>query len=495
MTLKNRPNPILLVAAIASMGFIACSDDDDNPTNDETGVDVPTEDVAVDDVGMEDTPMGDTPMGDTPMGDTPMEDTPMEDTPVEGSNIVELAIATDFLSILVDAVVAADLADTLSGEGPFTVFAPTNDAFATLLDEIGLTAEELLADTDTLTAVLLYHVVGESLASGDVVASDILEPLGGGELVVTVEGESVFINDAQITVVDIEATNGYVHVIDTVLVPFADEPNLVEVAEENGSFTILLAAVEAAGLTAVAATTEDITIFAPTDAAFEAAFVALGVTAEELLASPDLAGILAYHVVPELLFSGDVVAASLLPTLAGINLKVVVDGEVVTVGDAVVSALDIEGSNGVIHVVDSVILPPGTVVDVAVASGMFGTLVLAVQAAELVDTLSGDGPFTVFAPTEQAFADALEALEITAEELLASPDLAAILTYHVVAEYLTASDVVALDSVTTVNGASAAISIGDDGAMINEALIVATDIPTSNGIIHVIDAVLLPPAE
>ncbi len=499
MTLKNRINPLLVAAAVTSMALVGC-DDADTPSPGDTGSDTPTEDTGTadtgtEDTGMEDTGMEDTGMEDTGGEDTGMEDTGTEDTGTEGSNIVELAIATDFLSTLVDAVVAADLATTLSGEGPFTVFAPTNDAFAALLAELEITPEELLADTETLTAVLLYHVVGESLASGDVVAEDSLQPLGGGELIVTVEGDTVFINDAEITAVDIEATNGYVHVIDAVLIPFEDEPNIVEIAAEAGNFTYLLAAADAAGLTELAATTEDITLFAPTDDAFEAAFAALGVTAEELLANPDLGGILAYHVVPELLFAEDVVGASLLPTLAGIDLKVEVDGEAVTVGGANVSGTDIEGSNGIIHVIDSVILPPGTVVDVAVESGMFGTLVAAVQAAELVETLSGEGPFTVFAPTEEAFATALSELGLTAEELLASPDLGAILTYHVVAEKLAAEDVVALESVLTVNGATAAIAVGDDGVTIEGANIVATDIPASNGIIHVIDAVILPPAE
>jgi transforming growth factor-beta-induced protein len=139
---------------------------------------------------------------------------------------------------------------------------------------------------------------------------------------------------------------------------------------------------------------------------------------------------------------------------------------------------------------------PGTIVDVAVGAGDFTTLVAAVQAAGLVDTLSGEGPFTVFAPTDAAFDVALADLGVTAEELLANPDLGDILTYHVVPGVVPASDVVTLDGqeVATVNGATVAISIDGENVMVNNANVISTDIIASNGIIHVIDAVLLPPA-
>ena len=138
----------------------------------------------------------------------------------------------------------------------------------------------------------------------------------------------------------------------------------------------------------------------------------------------------------------------------------------------------------------------GTVVDVAVESGEFPTLVAALTEADLVGTLSGEGPFTVFAPTEEAFAAALDALGLTAEELLASPDLAGILTYHVVPGNVPAADVVTLDgqSVATVNGAEVTIAVDGETVMVNDATVVTTDIAASNGVIHVIDSVLLPPA-
>ena len=134
-----------------------------------------------------------------------------------------------------------------------------------------------------------------------------------------------------------------------------------------------------------------------------------------------------------------------------------------------------------------------TIVDLAVESGQFNTLVAAVQAAGLVETLSGEGPFTVFAPTDAAFEQALADLGLTAEELLASEDLANILTYHVVSGKVMAADVVNLDSATTVQGGTVTISTDANGnVQINDATVVQADIEGSNGVIHVIDKVLLP---
>ncbi|MCA1807383.1 MAG: fasciclin domain-containing protein [Actinobacteria bacterium] len=141
--------------------------------------------------------------------------------------------------------------------------------------------------------------------------------------------------------------------------------------------------------------------------------------------------------------------------------------------------------------------PAQNIVQVASSDPQFSTLVAAVEAAGLVETLSGEGPFTVFAPTDQAFADALEALDITAEELLASENLANILTYHVVEGGVFAADVVELDGqdVETVNGQTVSIRVEDGVVYVNDAMVTVTDIETSNGVIHVIDAVLLPEEE
>jgi transforming growth factor-beta-induced protein len=136
----------------------------------------------------------------------------------------------------------------------------------------------------------------------------------------------------------------------------------------------------------------------------------------------------------------------------------------------------------------------GTIVDIAADNPDFSILVAAVTEAGLVETLSGDGPFTVFAPTDDAFEAALEALGITAEELLANPALGDILTYHVLSGEVMSSDLEPTQTVATVQGEEVTITVDDDGARINDAEIVQTDIEASNGVIHVIDAVILPPS-
>ena len=297
---------------------------------------------------------------------------------------------------------------------------------------------------------------------------------------------------------------------------------VVEVAVGSGAFPTLVAAVQAAGLVETLSGPGPFTVFAPTEEAFAAALSALGMTAEELLGDVELlTAVLTYHVLPTaapaevvLTLDGQGVA-----TVNGAEVQISIDGGAVMVNDATVVTADIEASNGVIHVIDTVLLPPsppaeepaeepveepaeeaevpGTVVEVAVGSGAFPTLVAAVQAAGLVETLSGPGPFTVFAPTEEAFAAALAALDMTAEDLLGDVELlTAVLTYHVLPTAAPAEVVLTLDgqSVATVNGAEVQISIDGGAVMVNDATVVTADIEASNGVIHVIDTVLLPPA-
>ena len=300
----------------------------------------------------------------------------------------------------------------------------------------------------------------------------------------------------------------------------ADEPEepgtIVEVAVASEAFPTLVAAVQAAGLVDVLNSDGPFTVFAPTEEAFSAALAALGLTAEDLLADTELlTAVLTYHVLPVAAPAETVLTldGQSVTTVNGADVAITIDGGTVMVNNATVVAADIEASNGVIHVIDTVLIPPapepddtdatdepeapGTIVEVAVGSGAFPTLVAAVQAAGLVEVLGGEGPFTVFAPTEEAFAAALEALGLSAEDLLADTDLlTAVLTYHVLPVAAPAEAVVTLDgqSVTTVSGADVAITIDGGAVMVNDATVVAADIAASNGVIHIIDTVLIPPA-
>ncbi len=268
----------------------------------------------------------------------------------------------------------------------------------------------------------------------------------------------------------------------------AEPGNLVDVATEAGDFNTLLAAVEAAGLTETLEDGGPFTVIAPTDAAFDG--LPEG-TVEALLEDiPALTDILLYHVVDGAVGSDVVVGESLVTTLNGIDFKVTVDGDVY-LNDAMVTVTDIEASNGIIHVVDTVLIPPGSITDIAVSDpDNFSTLVAALTAADLATTLAGEGEFTVFAPTNAAF-DALPAGVL--DGLLADvPALTDILLYHVSGSKLPAADVLSQSTIMTLQGSSVEVSETDGQFSIDGAGFVITDIPAANGVIHVIDSVLIP---
>jgi len=286
---------------------------------------------------------------------------PAEEAVAEPSDIVDIAVADGRFETLVTALTAAGLVETLQGDGPFTVFAPTDEAFAALPEG---TVEALLEDEAALTNVLLYHVVPGKVMAADVVALNAADTVQGESVAIAVDGDTVMVNEAQVVITDIEAANGVIHVVDAVLLPPADETAMEEKMEQP------------------------------------------------------------------------------------------------------------------------------TIVDIAVADGRFETLVTALTTAGLVDTLQGDGPFTVFAPTDEAFAALPEGtLEALLEDEAA---LTNILLYHVVSGKVLAADVVALDSADTVQGESVAIAVDGDSVMVNEAQVLITDIEGANGVIHVIDTVLVP---
>jgi transforming growth factor-beta-induced protein len=136
-------------------------------------------------------------------------------------DIVDTAVAAGDFTTLAAALEAADLVDTLKGEGPFTVFAPTDAAFEAALADLGLTADELLADTETLTSILTYHVVPGEVPAADVVTLDgqDVETVNGATVSISIDGETVMVNDATVVQPDVFASNGVIHVIDSVLLP------------------------------------------------------------------------------------------------------------------------------------------------------------------------------------------------------------------------------------------------------------------------------------
>jgi transforming growth factor-beta-induced protein len=266
------------------------------------------------------------------------------------------------------------------------------------------------------------------------------------------------------------------------------EANLLETARQAGSFQTLVTAVEQAGLAATLTGTDELTVFAPTDAAFAA--LPAGIVDALLSDSELLTAVLTYHVVPGRLGSAAVAGRSSLTTANGQALGVTTAGGGVQVDGVQIVQADIGASNGVIHVIDDVLTPLLDIARTARLAGGFETLLAAVEAAGLGDALTADGALTVFAPTDAAFAALPEgALEALLDDREA---LTAVLTYHIAGERLPASEVVSRSAIQTLNGASLSVRVEGDAVWVGDARVVATDVETTNGIIHVIDAVLLP---
>jgi transforming growth factor-beta-induced protein len=301
-----------------------------------------------------------------------------------------------------------------------------------------------------------------------------------------------------------------------------DDPGTLAREAANNGLTALTAAADKAGLAPVLADPNaDLTLFAPTNAAFTSLATSLGFADAnamvDALDGPTLAKILSYHALPSSKRAGELVSdviagrvtqATLYEFPADTQATLTLSGDTASgakltdaaLNQASVSRANVLASNGVMHIIDKVLVPPGVlnVVQMAQSNPTFSVLVEAVVAADLAGALSGPGPFTVFAPTDAAFVAALGELNITKEQLLASPDLGAILTYHVVGGDVRAADVIALTKPATVVtllpgktfsvGADLGITDGRD----RTATLLFTDVIASNGVIHVIDKVLLP---
>lgn len=413
--------------------------------------------------------------------------------PVIGT-ITDVAASDDQFSTLVSALQRTGLDATLDiFSGRFTVFAPTNAAFTAS----GINLDNL--SDDDLRNVLLYHVISGSIvrsadiADGEtVVGSANTTGPGVAALPLFVErsGGSITVNDANVTSADIEGVNGVIHVIDAVLLP----PSIVDRAVRDGRFTTLVTALQRTGLDATLAAAGDFTVFAPTDDAFAAAGINLDDLSNEALTE-----VLLYHVLGAAVPAGNIAdgqsyAASLNTngpneSALTIGLKKNSDGVFVN-GETQVVVADVVANNGVIHAVNQV-LSPQSIVEFTVANENLSSLTNALTSANLVGALSGTDPLTVFAPGNEAF----EAIADVVAGL--SPEqLTQVLTYHVVAGNVRAENITA-GSVPTLNtDANITLSL-EDGAQIIDAAgnvvnIITTDIQGTNGVIHLVEAVLIP---
>jgi len=271
-------------------------------------------------------------------------------------SIVEIASANSSFSTLVAALTKADLVSALQGDGPFTVFAPTNEAFTALFADLGVSGLDDIS-AEALRPILLYHVV-----SGKVLSTDLTDGYvgtlssGAEETKISLQvktGDIVTLNgSSEVTSADILASNGVIHVINKVLLP----PTVVGLAINNPDFSILVEAVVKADLVETLNGTGPFTVFAPTNAAFQSLFTDLGVSGIADLTKEQLIPILLYHVV-----SGNVLSSELstgdVATFNG-DIAVMVGSSITINGSSNVVVANVQGSNGLVHAIDKVLLPP-----------------------------------------------------------------------------------------------------------------------------------------
>ena len=441
-------------------------------------------------------------------------------------DIPTTAQSTGVHDSLVAAVIQADLLTTLQGEGPFTVFAPTDQAFA----DAGINLSSLDNDEgkSILSDILLYHVLSGSVQSSEV-TDGLTATAVNGDILTFAVGDSVMVNDATVTTPDVMASNGVIHVIDKVLIPPADLENIPTVAQSTGIHNSLVSALIHANLVGALSGEGPYTVFAPTDAAFEEFGLNLSDFDTEA-ENETLAKILSYHVAMGSVMSSSITNGMEVNSLIQEPISVsVFNGSVILNGEALVTQPDVMTSNGVIHVINKVLMPPSMspqgpsgeicydmethTIDVtkteetcekmwtpsvdipttAAATTIHTALVAALDKANLVETLKGEGPFTVFAPTDQAFADAgINLDDYDTEEKISA--LAGILTYHVVSGKVMSTDLTDGMEATALSGDVLKFAVGDT-VLVNDATVTIADVPVSNGVIHVIDKVLTPVKE
>lgn len=430
-------------------------------------------------------------------------------------SITQIAKASSNLTIFAKALELTGLEATFDAEGNSTVFAPTDDAFESLFTEMNVENVEEI-NVKILANILKYHVVAN--------ASVLSSSLQNNQVVTTLLGENVTVSilDGEVSIVDVNSrasivgardvkcSNGIIHVIDTVLLP----KTIATVASLNPNLSIFLAALEKAGLTSVFTSPGNYTVFAPTNDQFEAFLVANGFADLDAVPNDLLDKVLKNHVLKGAFYStdlttnyyktlalGDASATNTLSMFINNSSGIILNGGISNGGSTVTTTFDVEASNGVIHLINNVMGLPN-IVNHAIANPDFTSLVGALTSPgqpDFVSTLSGTGPFTVFAPNNAAFTSLDTELAPGGIAGVSVENLTKVLNYHVVSPANVLSTSLTQGQVITpiLSPAQTFTVLLNGGARIKDANnrecnIVATDVQASNGVIHVLSKVLLP---
>lgn len=410
----------------------------------------------------------------------------------QSGNLVQRLERDGRFTTLLTALEVTGLKSTVATGGTFTLFAPTDAAFAALPPG---TVEALVADPPALANILLYHALPGRQSLVRLLKDSTAETVQGSPLLVVKEGWKVLVNRQEMLVPWLPAANGLIYPIQGVLLPPdspADIRNLADVLALDGRFTTLLAAVSAAGLGEALTTGGPFTLFAPTDEAF--AQLPPG-TVESLLANPDaLRNVLLYHVLGQRRGAVELLAKRSAETLQGSEVSIALRHGAVFVNDSRVLNANVSSPNAIIHVIDQVLLPPQpepNLIETLQADGRFGTLLAALQAAGLDAVLASGGPFTLFAPTDEAFSKLPAG---TVESLLADPNaLRNVLLYHVVEGDNSARELLKERRVETLQGSSVHVYSWISRVFVNRSQVIDANISAGNGTVHALNGVLLPP--
>lgn len=448
--------------------------------------------------------------------------------PVPYPTLIETANEAGLTTLVTAVRAIPGLEATLQSQSAITVFAPTNDAFANALAEFEATdLNDLVAKLGgpgNLETVLGFHVVPSIVFSRNMDETTFLTTLSGQRLVVSADPtkRNITVTDAagnvsRVLQADVRFENGVAHVINRVLIPSIElpKPNLVEAATDLGLTTLLSAVTAVNGLPNALLSANQITVFAPTNEAFAAALAAfkannLNELVVKIGGPANLEKVLGFHVVPAVAFSANLNATNTFTTLSGQTIVVEKSGNTVSVRDqlgrvAQVVTADIEISNGVIHVLNGVMLPDlmlPTVVQAAQSAGLT-TLLNAVTAAGLGNTLLNQQAMTVFAPSNAAFSAALTAfgaadLNQLVAKIGGMANLQKVLGFHVVPAVAFSADLAATNTFTTLAGEQLTVTKNTAGAVTvrdragNTYNVTTADVAIRNGVVHVIDGVLLP---
>lgn len=438
-----------------------------------------------------------------------------DDAPAQpDKNIVQVAQGQSNLSSLVTALTKyPDLVSTLSGSGNFTVFAPTNAAFANLLTAIGQTSIDDVPES-VLKNILQYHVVTTAALKSNQLTAGNVKTANNEDIAVTLTGGVRLNGTVNVTTADVEASNGVVHIVDAVLVPPTVTPivgTIVAPAYFNKNFTTLIAAVQAASpsilttLLSNGPSDKKLTLFAPTNEAFAAA----GITTLPDRATLD--AVLTYHVIDDEVRAAELPSGSAeIETLGGkFYLSNNGANGVFINGTTRVTATDITGSNGVVHVINRTLLPPSKTIaaiatDLSTASTPEFTQLVAALArtsgteTDLLAAVSnGEANLTVFAPTDAAFEALYATLEVSGVDEIPLSTLTAVLQQHVVAARVFSTDLVdgdveTLNGNVTINATNKTITDGSGNVANLSTNAALLNVLATNGVIHTIDRVLIP---